>query len=188
MSPRPRWRYQPCAVITSSNRRCPGGAIAREGVKIFLSYPSEAGFEYDQAIARAIGESDLFVFFITPASVQSGRYTLTELGLAERRWPHAGGRVLPVMVKPTDIATIPAYLRAVNILTPRGDIVAETVHQLQRMEHARRLVPRVWRRVRSPLGIVAVVCIVAVAALAWLARESGMTRIARERLPADVRQ
>lgn len=184
-------------------------------MKIFLSYPSEeravaervnhallghghdvffdradleAGFEYDQAIARAIGESDLFVFFITPASVQSGRYTLTELGLAERRWPHAGGRVLPVMVKPTDIATIPAYLRAVNILTPRGDIVAETVHQLQRMEHARRLVPRVWRRVRSPRGIVAVVCVVAVAALAWLARESGMTRIARERLPADVRQ
>src|SRR5688500_12587282 len=165
MSPRPRWRYQPCAVITSSNRRCPAGAIARYGVKIFLSYPSEeravaervnhallghghdvffdradleAGFEYDQAIARAIGESDLFAFFITPASVQSGRYTLTELGLAERRWPHAGGRVLPVMVKPTDIATIPAYLRAVHILTPRGGIVAAPVHPLPRLEHGGR--------------------------------------------------
>ncbi|HEX6047925.1 MAG TPA: toll/interleukin-1 receptor domain-containing protein [Gemmatimonadaceae bacterium] len=184
-------------------------------MKIFLSYPSEeravaervnhallghghdvffdradleAGFEYDQAIARAIGESDLFVFFITPASVQTGRYTLTELSLAERRWPHAGGRVLPVMARPTDIAAVPAYLRAVNILTPRGDIAAETVHQVQRMERARRLGPRIWRQVRSPRGIVAAVCIVAVAALGWLAHETGVTRVARERLPADVRR
>jgi hypothetical protein len=183
-------------------------------VKIFLSYPSEerpvaermnhallghghdvffdradleAGFEYDQAIGRAIGESDLFIFFITPASVQPGRYTLTELGLAEERWPHASGRVLPVIIKPTEMASIPAYLRAVNILTPRGEVAADTVHQVQRIERSRRLLPRAWRQVRSPRGIVALVCVVAVAALAWLARETGLLGLASVQLPADVR-
>ena len=102
-------------------------------MKIFLSYPSEersiakrlnvallqhghdifdradlpAGQEYDQTIANAIASSDLIVFLVARASVTPGRYTLTEIKFTEERWPIADGHVLPVMVRPTPMATVP---------------------------------------------------------------------------------
>jgi hypothetical protein len=47
------------------------------------------------------------------------------MGIAKKRWRHPGGHVLPVMVAPTPKEAIPAYLRAVTILEPRGDVVAK---------------------------------------------------------------
>ena len=165
-------------------------------MKIFLSYPSEerelayrlqlamaanghdvffdredlpAGQEYDQAIARGIVASDLFVFLITPAAVQTGRYTLTELGLAEDKWRHPSGRVLPVIVRETPIAAVPVYARAVNIFTPRGDVVAETAHEVQRMARDLSLPRRIGRRIRSRAGLAALGSAVAVGGAAWLA-------------------
>jgi TIR domain-containing protein len=144
-------------------------------VRIFLSYPSSeretaarvnyallalghdvffdredlpAGLEYDEAIRAAIEGSDLFVFFITPEAVAKGRYALTELRLAERRWPHPHGRVLPVMLRPTPLAEVPAYLRAVSILEPHGDLAAEVADAVQRMA----LALRPWGRARRLLG------------------------------------
>ena len=179
-------------------------------MKIFLSYPSEErqlaerlqyallaqghdvffdradlapGHEYDSTIARELAASDLFVFFITPASVASGRYTLTELGLAERTWPSPSGRVLPVMVRPTEIDAVPAYLRAVNFLVPRGDAVAETAQEVQRMVAALPVVTRVARHVRSRGGIVALVVLAVLAASLFSPRVRGAFR--GERLAAD---
>ena len=47
--------------------------------------------------------------------------------MAKKRWRHPGGHVLPVKVAPTPKEAIPAYLRAVTVLEPQGDVVAETV-------------------------------------------------------------
>lgn len=84
-----------------------------------------AGGGYDSRIEREVKASDLFVFLISPESVQAGSYCLTELRYAEAEWPHPGGNVLPVMVEPVPIAGIPPYLRAVTLLEPRGSIPAE---------------------------------------------------------------
>jgi hypothetical protein len=179
-------------------------------LKIFLSYPSEArdvaarvniallalghdvffdrddlapGREYDQAIARSIAASDLFVFFIAPQSVTAGRYTLTELGLAQRKWPAPGGRVLPVMLKPTDISTIPAYLRAVSFLVPSGEVVAETVHAVSELVNSLPLTTRVGHRVRSRPGVAVLATIAVVAGGVWFGLErirSGSYAISRE--------
>jgi hypothetical protein len=184
-------------------------------VKVFLSYPSEErpvvervnhalvalghdvffdradlepGLEYDQAIGKAIDESDVFVFFITPRSVEQGRYTLTELGLAERKWPHASGRVLPVMARPTEIAAVPSYLRAVNIFTPRGDIVADTAHQVHRLGRTHPWPTRIWRFVRSPAGVATVAAIALLGGAGWFARSRGLLGDATIELSAAVRQ
>lgn len=85
------------------------------------------GKPFDEALRKGIEDCDLLLFLISPESVAPGSYALAELGIAKRRWRHPGGHVLPVKVTPTAIEEIPAYLRAVTILEPHGDIVAETV-------------------------------------------------------------
>jgi len=185
-------------------------------VKIFLSHPSEerdvaermnlalvqlghdvffdradleAGREYDQAIADAIAASELFIFLITPGSVKPGRYTLTELEFAEERWPSPDGRVLPVMLRPTDFAAIPNYLRAVNILTPAGDPVAETAHAVRKLTSGRSLTNRVARRLRSPLSLAVAAAIVALGAWSWTRLSNrGSPRANVVRLPDAIRQ
>lgn len=126
-------------------------------MKIFLSYPSAqrdtaesvnyelqteghevffdkdelpAGQSYNEKIRSGIETSDLFVFMITPESVTKGRYTLTELKLASRKWPNPAGHVLPVMVETTPFDDVPAYLKAVTILTPEGNITAEILMEV----------------------------------------------------------
>jgi hypothetical protein len=170
-------------------------------LKIFLSYPSEArdvaervniallalghdvffdrddlapGREYDQAIARSIAASDLFVFLITPQSVTAGRYTLTELGLAQRKWPAPGGRVLPVMLRPTEISTVPAYLRAVSFLVPSGEVVAETVHAVRSLLDGLPLTTRVGHGMRSRTAVAALVAIAVVGGGVWYGAARGL--------------
>ena len=186
-------------------------------MKIFISYPSEEreaaeqlnlallqqghdvffdrddlppGLEYDQAIATFIAQSDLIVFFITPAAVEPGRYTLTEVKLAEERWPEPNGRVLPVMMRPTEISAIPTYLRAVNILEPRGNAVAETAHEVRKLTRSLGLTSRVARFARSWGGIATAAIVVAAGAVAWIARpwEGGMVGPRIVRLPVAIAQ
>lgn len=86
---------------------------------------------YLARIADEIQRADLLVFLVSPESVAHGRYTLSELDVARRRWPHPQGRVLPVMAAPTPLATMPQYLKAVTILEPKGNLVADVVHAVQ---------------------------------------------------------
>jgi TIR domain len=81
---------------------------------------------YDERIRRAIERSDLLVFLVSPESVEHGSYCLTELELARDRWKDPSGRVLPVIIVPTPFEAIPEYLKAVTILQPEGNVVAET--------------------------------------------------------------
>lgn len=166
-------------------------------MRVFLSYPSEErevaerihyslkahgydgffdradlprGRDYDKAVAAALGESSLFIFLITPASVKPGRYTLTEVGLAERKWPNPSGWVLPIMLRATDIASIPAFLRAVTILEPRGDVVAETAFEAQRLVESRSFASRGRRALRSKAAIAGIAAAVFLGSIAlWRA-------------------
>lgn len=129
-------------------------------MKIFLSYPSEirpvaepiafslrsrghsvffdrddlpAGKSYDDQIQKAVEQSDIMVYLIAPASVEKGRYTLTEVEFARHAWRYPADRVLPVMIEPTDISKIPTFLKGVTILEPQGNISAEVGAAVDRM-------------------------------------------------------
>jgi hypothetical protein len=67
--------------------------------------------------------------------VQADRYTLSELKLIQDRWPHPRGRVLPTMLAPIDLNKVPAYLRAVTICKPKGNLAAEVAYEVSRMGH-----------------------------------------------------
>jgi hypothetical protein len=101
-------------------------ALRNQGHTVFFDrddLPPAAS--YDEQIRSAIAASHLLVFLISPESVADGRYTLTELGFARKRWASPQGRVLSVQIVPTPLAAVPAYLKAVTILEARGNVAAE---------------------------------------------------------------
>ena len=114
-------------------------SLAGEGHTVFYDRTSlAAGREFDRHIREEIGRSDLFVFFVSAESISKGRYTLTELMLARKKWPHPGAHVLPVLIEPTEMSTIPPYLRAVTLLAPEGNLAAEVVAHMTAVPEVRR--------------------------------------------------
>ena len=93
----------------------------------------EPGQPFDAELREAIADCDVFIFLVSPESVAAGSYALAELNLAQQRWRHPRGRVLPVVVAPTPMASIPSYLKAVTLLQPRGEVVAETLAAVSQM-------------------------------------------------------
>jgi TIR domain len=147
-------------------------SLKGEGYAVFRDRTAlPPGESFDARIRAAIEESELFVFLISPESVAPGRYTLTELKFAEQKWGHPAGRVLPVLAEPTPIEAMPAFLRAVSILKPRGNLVAEVAAEV-----ARLTAPR-WRRMLAPRRLVP-----AVVALLLVAGGAGLV------LPAYLKQ
>jgi TIR domain len=109
-------------------------ALLAEDHTVFFDRDDLApGLAYDARIAQAIDRADLVLFLISPESVMEGRYTLTELGLAQRKWNHPHGHVLPVMIRATPFDRIPPYLKAVTVLKPAGDVPAEVAEEIRRM-------------------------------------------------------
>jgi TIR domain len=97
------------------------------------------GKSYGAQIEAGIRGSDLAIFLISPESVTPGRYTLSEIEFARRQWRSASRRILPVMISPTDKDRIPAYLKTVTILEPKGNMVAEVaaaVEDLRGIEYS----------------------------------------------------
>ena len=131
-------------------------ALRGEGHSVFFDRSAlPEGEAYNARIREAIDACDLFVFLVSPEAVSAGRYTLTELRFAETKWPSPAGRLLPVMVQPTDGPALPAYLRAVVILRPAGNIAAEVVAAVNRV-----LKPpwvRLVRRYAAPVVLVVLV-------------------------------
>ena len=102
-------------------------SLRSRGHKVFLDRDDlPPGQSYDQQIERAVKESDILIFLVSPSSVTSGRYTLTELAFARRKWQNPNGRILPVIARKTPFDEIPSYLKAVTLLEPLGNITAET--------------------------------------------------------------
>jgi hypothetical protein len=102
-------------------------SLRDRGHKVFLDRDDlPAGQGFDERIERAVKESEIFIFLISPDSIAEGRYTLTELLLARRKWPSPSGHVLPVRVRTTPPDKVPPYLKAISILEPQGNVAAET--------------------------------------------------------------
>jgi hypothetical protein len=115
-------------------------ALEQEGHTVFTDRAElKEGEGYREALREAVDDADGLVFLVTPRSVAPGSYALTELDMAQRQWRSPAGRVLPVLVEPTPIASIPPYLRAVTLLHPKGDLVAETVAAVDRLHGGSRL-------------------------------------------------
>jgi hypothetical protein len=130
-------------------------ALKADGQDVFFDGAKLAGGEnYHRAIREQIAETDLLVFLISPHSVQPGSYTLTELRMAEDRWASPAGHVVPVLLEPTAMNSIPAYLRAVTIFEPKGNAAAEVAAHVNRLTRRRR--PLVWIVVAAMLATLAV--------------------------------
>jgi hypothetical protein len=91
------------------------------------------GIEYQQAIRQAVESCEVFVFLVSPESVAPRRYTLTELGYRQNKVKRTSGNLLPVVVKPTLLAHIPAYLRTVTLFFARGNLPADVADAVDRM-------------------------------------------------------
>lgn len=152
-------------------------------MRIFLSYPSDVrtqveevairlraaghrvffapedlptGQSFDDRIWKAIRESDAFLCFLTPDFVTAGRYTLTELEIAKKRWPSPAGHVLPIRLREVQVEAIPAYLRAVTILEPKGNLAAEVIASVAGLKtrHKIRYVLAILIVIAVALGVV----------------------------------
>jgi hypothetical protein len=122
----------------ASEDRAAGESIAfslrERGYTVFLDRDTlPPGESFDQQIERAVNDSDIFIFLISPDSIAEGRYTLTELTFARRKWQSPKNRVLPVMARKTPLEGVPSYLKAVTILEPQGNVAAETSAAVEKM-------------------------------------------------------
>jgi hypothetical protein len=136
-------------------------SLLGRGYRVFLDkHDLPPGREYEARIEREIRQSTGMVFLVSPRSVSPRRYTLTELKLAEKKWPHAKGAVFPVMVEDTDHDAIPSYLKSVTIYKPRGNIAAEVGHEVANM-----ISPRNWKKIAAAVAVVLVGGFVAYKAL-----------------------
>ena len=101
-------------------------ALASAGYEVFFDQQSlPPGGDYQARIRAAILLCDVFVFVASPASVASGKFTLTELRFARERWPSPVDRVLPVAIGGLKPSELPPYLQAVTVLTVSGNLAAE---------------------------------------------------------------
>jgi hypothetical protein len=147
-------------------------SLKGDGHSVFRDRSSlPPGESFDARIRTAIEESDLFIFLISRESIAQGRYTLTELKFAEQKWGHPAGHVLPVFADATPKDAVPAFLRAVTILRPRGNLVAEVAAEVDRMTAPW------WRRMLQPRRLVpAVVAVLILAGGAWMGLPSYLER------------
>ena len=138
-------------------------SLRGRGHKVFLDRDNlPPGKSYDEQIESAVNESEIFVFLISPDSVEHGRYSLTELTFARRKWPDPNGRVLPVMVRKTPLEQIPPYLTAVSYLEPVGNIAAETSSTVHTMRPLKERSEEFFVQYRHILGFGSVLGIAAV--------------------------
>ncbi len=119
------------------------------------------GGEYHARIRRGIEESDLVIFLVSPKTLDAGSYTLNEIAIAEKKWPSADGRVLPVLLERVNAKELPAYLASVTFLETPGNLPAAVADAVYRIARERR-----GKRLRTMLPI-AVICALAAAAAVW---------------------
>jgi formylglycine-generating enzyme required for sulfatase activity len=118
-------------------------ALRAQGHDVFFDrYALPPGEEYNIRIRRAIERCDLMLFLVSPQALDAGSYTLTELEIAGKTWPHPGGRLLPVMLHRIASSALPPLLRSVTLLQTDGNVtatVADAVHRLALVQRRRRV-------------------------------------------------
>jgi hypothetical protein len=101
-----------------------------------------AGEAYDGEIRREIANADLFIFLISPHSVEKGSYAHTELEFAEARWPNPSGHVLGVIIEQPPEKSIPPYVGVVTFPHTEGNLEALVLSVVAKISARRR---RPWR-------------------------------------------
>jgi len=138
------------------------------------------GGEFHTRIRRGIEESDLVIFLVSSKTLDAGSYTLTEISIAEKTWPKADGRILPVLIERVTTQDLPAYLRSVTFLETPGNLPAEVADAVERLARARRR-----NRLRKIVPIAAAVALAAAAAAWYFAsRDASTMRIGKDGAPA----
>lgn len=133
--------------------------LQQEDHEVYFDRSSlQPGEGYDEALRGFIDQADLLIFMISPDSVTRGSYTLTELKFATRRWPNPNGKILPVMAKKTPRDAMPSVLRAIGILEAEGNLSAEVIAEVDRLQTRRQN-----RRTVSLGAIAATMAVIAVA-------------------------
>lgn len=126
-------------------------ALRGDGYSVFLDSDAlSAGVPHHSRIQDAIDHSDLFIFLISPDSVAPGKYTLSELEQAKSRWRNPAEHVIPVMVRRTELDQIDPYLAAVTILTPKGNVAAETLAAVRKLGSASPATGEVFANLGAP--------------------------------------
>ena len=112
-------------------------ALRDQGHELFFDRTDlRGGDEYHNRIRAAIERTHLFIFLITPDALDAGSYTLTELTIAEK----SNRRLLPVMLRETEIAQLPASLQAVTIHRSDGNLTASVAVE------AHRIAGELWQK------------------------------------------
>lgn len=145
-------------------------ALAGAGHEVFFDRESlPAGGDYHSRIKASVDSAEGFVFLISPDSVATGGYALTEMGYARARWPHPKSHVLPVVLRATPFPAIPAYLKSVTVLEPTGNTAAEVVAAVSRLAAQQAESPGAVAKKRGMIyGAVAAAAALAVgAAVFW---------------------
>lgn len=108
--------------------------LESEGHDVFFDRDDLAGGDvYGVRIREAIDKCDVFIFLVSPNSIDAG-YALTELGLIEARPSHQRPSIVPVLAAPTDLARLPPLLRPLTVLEPRGDLPAEVAARVRALD------------------------------------------------------
>ena len=116
-------------------------ALSEENHRVFFDKASlSKGTPYRKKILREVRRTDLFVFLISPSSVKTGGFALSELSEAKRRWPRPNDRVLPVVIRDVDLDSVPPYLREITFLVPEGETSADVATHVATV--GRRRVPQ----------------------------------------------
>jgi formylglycine-generating enzyme required for sulfatase activity len=155
-------------------------ALRAQGHTVFFDRADlPPGEEYDTRIRQAIEKSHLFIFLLSPAALDAGSYTLTELGIAQKTWEHPAGKLLPVVLRPTPLEQIPPYLKSVTLLEPDGNVAATVADAVYRIAVARR---RVLLKRAAKGAIASILCIGAY--LFWVHRKPAPEMTSTDGTPA----
>ncbi|HEY7611817.1 MAG TPA: toll/interleukin-1 receptor domain-containing protein [Gemmatimonadales bacterium] len=114
-------------------------ALEAEGHTVFFARDSiAAGSQFGRRIREEVDECDLFVFLVSPESVEAGNYCLTELGFARERWKRPANRILPVVTASTPPDSFPPQIQSLSALYPTGNVAAEVVACVDALARKRR--------------------------------------------------
>jgi formylglycine-generating enzyme required for sulfatase activity len=158
-------------------------ALQGDGHDVFFDREDlPPGGEFHTRIRRGIEESDLVIFLVSPKTLDSGSYTLTEISIAEKRWPTPDDRILPVLLAQVKAQDLPAYLSSVTFLATRGNIPAEVADAVDRIARARR------RRRLHKIVPIAAACVLAAVATSWYfaSRDAPTTRAGKDGAPSAL--
>jgi len=115
-------------------------SLKQAGHEVFFDrHELNVAEDFNRVIWKEIQKAGLFVFLISPNSVKSGSYTLTELALVEKRWPNPDRRVLAVVIEATGYTSIPLYVTLGHILYPKGDMAFEVRVEVDSLAKKHRL-------------------------------------------------